>query len=167
MAEVSGPGPSIYQYNNSHYRDANSTASSISFLPPYGHGAYSKSTVTGCDSVTPPEEVFIANSSSQKIGLSTRCELPMTRTRSISNLTNQVGTGAGLDPGSVQQGRNAGFGLGYDLEENRKRDSRRDSDITLGNAIMTPPHSPMLRPSSVTLDDNGQVIGRGGILMPA
>ncbi|KAI1315908.1 hypothetical protein EDD11_000222 [Mortierella claussenii] len=165
MAEVSGPGRSIYQYS-SHYRSSSSASSSISSLPPYGGGEnYVKAVSAGYDIVTPPQEARIASYPIEKKTLGpSRYELSTTRPRSYSNLTNQVGTGAGLDPGSVQQGRNAGFGLGYDIEMN-KRDSRRGLDLVLQDAMVTPPHSPRLRPSSVISDDNGQIIGRGGVLI--
>ncbi|KAF9354131.1 hypothetical protein BGX26_008048 [Mortierella sp. AD094] len=163
MAEVSGPGRSVYQYN-SHHRNASSTSSTITFLPPYASDGYEKSGAQ-FNSVAHPEEAKIANSPSEK--KSSRYDLPTSRSRSFSNLTNQVGTGAGLEPGSVQQGRNEGFGygLGYDLEESWKRDSRRNSDIILRDAVMTSPHSPQLRPSSVISDDFGQIVGRGGVMI--
>ncbi|KAF9433311.1 hypothetical protein BGZ76_009619 [Entomortierella beljakovae] len=164
MAEVSGPGRSIYQYN-SHHRNTSSTASSVTYLPPYASDGYEKSGVMQYDSVAQPEEVRIANSPSEK--KSSRYELPNSRSRSFSNLTNQVGTGAGLEPGSVQQGRNEGFGygLGYDLEDSWKMDSRRNSGIILRDAVQTSPHSPKMRPSSVISDDYGQIVGRGGVLI--
>ncbi|KAF9941334.1 hypothetical protein BGZ65_004050 [Modicella reniformis] len=121
MAEVSGPGRSVHQYN-SHQRNTSSTSSTATFLPPYGQ-----------DTVTIP---------------------------------NQVGTGVGLEPGAIQQGRNTGFGLGY-AEANRQRHSRKDSDIFLKNAIKTPPHSPYLRPSSVVSDHGGVKIETAAVYAPA
>ncbi|KAF9165254.1 hypothetical protein BGX21_009617 [Mortierella sp. AD011] len=161
MAEVSGPGRSVYQYN-SHQRGASSTSSIITYLPPYAGNGYEKSEEK-FSSVAYPDEAKIANTPSEK--RSSRYNLPNSRSRSFSNLTNQVGTGAGLEPGSVQQGRNEGFGygLGCDLEDNWKRDSKRNSDIILRDAVMTSPHSPQLRPSSAISDDFGQVAGRGGV----
>ncbi|KAF9964121.1 hypothetical protein BGZ70_006919 [Mortierella alpina] len=175
MAEVSGPGRSVYQYN-SHYRNGSSASSNISYLPPYGSETYyTKSAQAGHDIKT-PEEARVATSPIQKqaapgwekwlrVPPVSRYDAPTSRARSFSNLTNQVGTGAGLDPGTVPQGRNAGFGLGYDLEENKKRDSRRDSDSLMRDAMMTPPHSPNMRPSSVMSDDNGQFLGRGNAML--
>ncbi|KAF9571224.1 hypothetical protein EC968_000820 [Mortierella alpina] len=165
MAEVSGPGRSVYQYN-SHYRNGSSASSNISYLPPYGSETYyTKSAQAGHDIKT-PEEARVATSPTQKQAAPvSRYDAPTSRARSFSNLTNQVGTGAGLDPGTVPQGRNAGFGLGYDLEENKKRDSRRDSDSLMRDAMMTPPHSPGMRPSSVMSDDNGQFLSRGNVML--
>ncbi|KAG0214930.1 hypothetical protein BGX28_001136 [Mortierella sp. GBA30] len=170
MAEVSGPGRSLYQYN-SHHRHTSSASSNISYLPPYGSETYSKSAQAagGQDIKTPDGAHITTTSPSQKqvvAPVSSRQDAPKTRGRSFSNLTNQVGTGAGLDPGTVPQGRNAGFGLGYDLEENKKRDSRRDSDILMRDAMMTPPHSPSMRPSSAMSmsDDNGQFHGPGSMV---
>ncbi|KAK3828994.1 MAG: hypothetical protein J3Q66DRAFT_383598 [Benniella sp.] len=149
----------VYQ-NSSRHGDAPSS-SSVSFLPPYG--TEDKSAAAGHDGVTPSTEAGPTSSPTQRKPMpAARYQLPMTRERSFSKLTNKVGTGAGLEPGAVQQGRNAGFGLGYDIEEH-KRHLRRDSDIILRDACMTPPHSPIVRPSSVVLDENGMVNGPGGI----
>ncbi|KAG0262325.1 hypothetical protein BG011_000078 [Mortierella polycephala] len=163
MAEVSGPGRSIYQYN-SHYRNTSSTSTN-SYLPPYTSEGYYKPPTVGLDSVKAPEEARIATSPSQKQASPiSRFDMPTSRSRSFSNLTNQIGTGAGLDPGSVKQGRDAGFGLGYDLEDNKKRDSRRDSDIMMGEAMTTPPHSPGIRPSSTLSDYSDLFASHGGLL---
>ncbi|KAF9285176.1 hypothetical protein BGZ68_004101 [Mortierella alpina] len=165
MAEVSGPGRSVYQYN-SHYRNGSSASSNISYLPPYGSETYYTKTAQAGHDIKTPEEARVATSPVQKQAAPvSRHDAPTSRARSFSNLTNQVGTGAGLDPGTVPQGRNAGFGLGYDLEENKKRDSRRDSDSLMRDAMMTPPHSPNMRPSSVMSDDNGQFLGRGNAMV--
>ncbi|KAF9188501.1 hypothetical protein BGZ51_000538 [Haplosporangium sp. Z 767] len=162
MAEVSGPGRSVYQYN-SHYRNASSTSSTNSYLPPYTSDGCYKSPTVGFDTVMVPEEARIATSPSQKQASPiSRFDMPTLRSRSFSNLTNQIGTGAGLEPDSVKQGRDAGFGLGYDLEDNKKRDSRRDSDIMMGEAMMTPPHSPGIRPSSALSDYNDSSVSHGG-----
>ncbi|KAF9956533.1 hypothetical protein BGZ72_002704 [Mortierella alpina] len=168
MAEVSGPGRSVYQYN-SHYRNGSSASatSNISYLPPYGSETYYTKAAQAGHDIKTPEEARVAFPPVQKQAAPvSRYDAPTSRARSFSNLTNQVGTGAGLDPGTMPQGRNAGFGLGYDLEENKKRDSRRDSDSLMRDAMMTPPHSPSMRPSSVMSDDNGQFLGgRGNVLV--
>ncbi|KAF9362294.1 hypothetical protein BGX34_006434 [Mortierella sp. NVP85] len=144
-------------YQNSSRQGNAPSSSSVSFLPPYG--TEDKGATVGHDGVTPSTEAGPTSSPIQRRSMSAaRHQLQ----RSFSNLTNQVGTGAGLEPGAVQQGRNAGFGLGYDIEEH-KRHLRRDSDIILRDACMTPPHSPIVRPSSVALDENGMVNGPGGI----
>ncbi|GJJ75778.1 hypothetical protein EMPS_08136 [Entomortierella parvispora] len=218
MAEMSGPGRSVYQYESHHRQGTSGSAtSSISYLPPYGlasgagathHGEGVTDTKSphqdpasptqvsglGCSvpsspSQPPPagfaqdmnyhhqqqpqspsqkqasdfEEVSspstpVPPSSSGVLPLprptstAHMMTTPTTRARSYSNLTNRVGTGVGLDPGSVPQGRNAGFGLGYDLEECEvgEKDRRRDSDMMMMSAAMmdSPPSSPHLRPSS-------------------
>ncbi|KAF8927831.1 hypothetical protein BGZ58_010084 [Dissophora ornata] len=162
VPKPSSQNRSLYPYGSQRH-SAGSAASSVPYLPPYDVETYSKpGTMEHGNAVTPPKEAHTATPPSQKIALSSsRYEMPTTRSTSYSSLTNQVGTGAGLDPGSVQQGRNAGFGLGYDLEESTKRSSWRYSDVSLRDAIMTPPHSPGLRPSSVISDDNGQMFGGG------
>lgn len=160
MAEIP-PGQSDYKHDD-HHRNASSVSSSVTYLPPYASEGGYKTAVAGSDSMTPPEETLVATSPSQKRALpAARYELPA-RKGSVSKLTNKVGTGAGLEPGAVQQGRNAGFGLGYDIEESR-RHLRNDSDIILRDAVTTPPHSPFMRPSSVVSDDNGMVTGRAGV----
>ncbi|KAF9109181.1 hypothetical protein BGX27_007890 [Mortierella sp. AM989] len=171
MAEVEGPARSIYKYN-SHTRNTSSTASSVTYLPPYASDGYEESEAAKQQqqqhqqygNVAHPEEARISNTVNEK--KSPRYDLPTSRSMSFSNLTNQVGTGAGLDAGSVRQGRNEGFGfgLGCDLEDSWKEDSRRNSAIILRDAVMTSPHSPQMRPSSVISNDFDHIVGRGGIM---
>ncbi|KAG0362149.1 hypothetical protein BG005_006493 [Podila minutissima] len=134
------------------HRKNESTASSISYLPPYGEEIAAKPSPHQSDAhLQPRQHPNAVNSSTHEGG--------MAKSGSFSLLSYKVGTGAGLDPETVPQGRNAGFGLGYDLEDNKKRDSRRDSDILMRDAMMTPPHSPSMRPLSMISDD-GMYLGR-------
>ncbi|KAG0232126.1 hypothetical protein BGX31_005264 [Mortierella sp. GBA43] len=145
--------------SDGHHRSV-SSSSSVTYLPPYASEGYTKAAAAGHDSATTPEARIVISPSEKNDIPAARYNLP-TRERSISKLTNQIGTGAGLEPGAVQQGRNAGFGLGYDPNENRGH-ARRESEIILKNAVITPLHSPILRPSSV-ISDNGMVSGRGSL----
>ncbi|KAF9407950.1 hypothetical protein BGZ94_002511 [Podila epigama] len=136
------------------HRKNESTASSISYLPPYDdEEAYIKSNENNNnnnkESSRPSEHRLRQHPASSN----THHEGGMTKSGSFSLLSYKVGTGAGLDPEMVPQGRNAGFGLGYDLEEYKRRDTRRDSDVLMREAMMTPPHSPSMRPLSMVSDD--------------
>ncbi|KAI9240752.1 MAG: hypothetical protein BYD32DRAFT_407632 [Podila humilis] len=141
------------------HRKNESAASSVSYLPPYGEDSAAKATPRPSEQPPQPRQHPNAvNSSTHEGG--------MAKSGSFSLLSYKVGTGAGLDPETVPQGRNAGFGLGYDLEDNKKRDTRRDSDILMRDAMMTPPHSPNLRPLSMMSDDGGY-LGRHSLSVSA
>ncbi|KAG0338054.1 hypothetical protein BG004_007381 [Podila humilis] len=153
-----------------YHRKNESTASSISYLPPYGGEDNSNSATPKTASPRQNQSQGGGGGSEKKQqgrlyptmsinSSATHHEGGMTKSGSFSLLSYKVGTGVGLDPESPSQGRNAGFGLGYDLEENKARDTRRDSDIMMRDAMMTPPHSPNMRPYSMASED-GRYLGR-------
>ncbi|KAF9375924.1 hypothetical protein CPB97_011148 [Podila verticillata] len=159
MAESSANNQNTKSSLFGFHRKNESTASSISYLPPYGEDSATKATPRPSEqSPQPRQHPNAVNSSTHEGG--------MAKSGSFSLLSYRVGTGAGLDPEMVPQGRNAGFGLGYDLEDNKKRDTRRDSDILMRDAMMTPPHSPNMRPLSMMSDDGGY-LGRHSLSVSA
>lgn len=147
MAESSANNQNTKSSLFGFHRKNESAASSISYLPPYGEDSAAKATPRLSEQHPQPRQHPNAVNSTHEGG--------MAKSGSFSLLSYKVGTGAGLDPETVPQGRNAGFGLGYDLEDNKKRDTRRDSDILMRDAMMTPPHSPNMRPLSMMSDDGG------------
>ncbi|KAF9580288.1 hypothetical protein BGW38_003126, partial [Lunasporangiospora selenospora] len=136
----------IYDYN--HHRHA-SSASTISYLPPYGSDGHEYYDTDAAVKSPPKSQQFQQAYPTQYQRLQ---ELPksiiVSRNRSFS-LTNEIGTGGiGTEP-AIVHARREGFGLGYDLDDYKGRDPRRDSDILMSEAMMTPPHSPGKRPSSI------------------